>query len=356
MSKIRVAIIFGGTSNEYETSLSSAANIIENIPKDKYEVICIGITKKGRWFYYPGDAEDIKNNKWDKNPDCTPALISPDPLHKGVLKLENGEISRKKIDVVFSVLYGKKGEDGTLTGILNMSGIPYVGSDLLSSAACMDKSYTRMILGYNGIKTSNWRMMFRNELNYIENKCNLFINELQYPLIVKPANFGLYKAINKVTDFDRLKEAVKIALANDDKIVVEEFIEGREIQVAIFGYEKPIVSDIGEVIVKKDDYDFNSIFSKIKFDVNASIDKNIENQMKEVALKAYKIMGCAGMARIDFYLTNENQIILSQVNTMPEFTQDSMYPMLMSKMGMNYTSLIDNLMEKAIENSESKYI
>ena len=326
MSKIRVAIIFGGTSNEYETSLSSAANIIENIPKDKYEVI------------------------------CTPALISPDPLHKGVLKLENGEISRKKIDVVFSVLYGKKGEDGTLTGILNMSGIPYVGSDLLSSAACMDKSYTRMILGYNGIKTSNWRMMFRNELKYIEDKCNLFTNELKYPLIVKPANFGLYKAINKVTDFDRLKEAVKIALANDDKIVVEEFIEGREIQVAIFGYEKPIVSDVGEVIVKKDDYDFNSIFSKIKFDVNASVDKNIENQIKEIALKAYKILGCSGMARIDFYLTNENQIILSQVNTMPEFTQDSMYPMLMSKMGMSYTSLIDNLMEKAIENAESKYI
>ncbi|MDE5917724.1 MAG: D-alanine--D-alanine ligase, partial [Oscillospiraceae bacterium] len=159
MSKIRVAVIFGGASSEHDVSLVSATNVIKNIPKDKYEVVCIGITKKGRWLYYPGDVDNISSGEWEKDPDCASAVISPDPLHKGIITIESGAASIKKIDVVFPVLHGKNGEDGTIQGLLDMSKIPYVGCGLLSSAACMDKSHTHSILDYNNIRTAKWKML-----------------------------------------------------------------------------------------------------------------------------------------------------------------------------------------------------
>ena len=146
MSKIKVAVIFGGASSEHDISLISATNVIENMPKDKYEAICIGITKKGRWLYYPGDVSNIASGEWEKDPDCSSAVISPDPLHKGVITLENGEYTIRKVDVVFPVLHGKNGEDGTIQGLLDLSKIPYVGCGLLASAACMDKTHTHSIL------------------------------------------------------------------------------------------------------------------------------------------------------------------------------------------------------------------
>ena len=154
MAKIKVAVLFGGASSEHDISLISAVNVIKSIPKDKYEVICIGITKKGRWLYYPGDVEAIADGQWKNNSDCTTAIISPDPIHKGILIIENGEVSVRKIDVVFPVLHGKNGEDGSLQGLLDMSKIPYVGCGLLASASCMDKAHTHTVLDYNGIKTA----------------------------------------------------------------------------------------------------------------------------------------------------------------------------------------------------------
>ena len=356
MSKIRVAIIFGGVSNEYETSLSAAAAVIENINNEEYETVCIGITRKGRWLYYPGASEDILNDTWSENPDCTPVVISPDPNRNGIIKLENGEASFFKVDVIFPLLYGKNGEDGTIAGLLRVTGIPYVGSDLIASAACMDKTYTRMVLGYNNVKTSKWKMMFRNELNMLDEKCNEFCAELAYPIIVKPANFGSSKSVNKASDFETLKNAIKIALAQDDKVVVEEFVEGKELQIAVLGYDHLVISVPGEVVVKRDDFDFNSMFSEPGCIVPALLENGVSETLRQLSGTVYKLMGCVGMARMDFYYTNDGEIVISQINTVPEFTENSMYVKLMEKQGFTFEELIGELITQAIDNYEGKSV
>ena len=171
MAKIKAAVIFGGTAREHDLSLASAAEVISSIPRDKYEVICIGITRKGRWLYFPGDAESIADGTWDQDPDCTSAFISPDPLHRGIITIENGETSLKKIDVVFPILMGKRCGDGTIQGLLDLSGIPYVGSGVLASASCTDKSHTHMVMDDYDIKTAQWRLITQREINYLDKKC-----------------------------------------------------------------------------------------------------------------------------------------------------------------------------------------
>lgn len=356
MSKVRVAVIFGGVSNEYETSLLCASSVIDNICCDEYEVVSIGITRKGRWLYYPGNTEDIRNDTWSDNEDCIPVVISPDPNRKGLIKIENGEASFTRIDVIFPLLYGKNGEDGTIAGILRVTGIPYVGSDLMASAACMDKTYTRMVLGYNNIRTSNWRMMFRNQLDRLDELCNEFCAELAYPIIVKPANFGSSQSVNKACDFETLKDAVKLALAQDDKVVIEEFVEGKELQVAVMGYEKLVVSVPGEVITEHDDFDFSSMFSTVTNVIPADVENGVSQTIRQLAQKVYALMGCTGMARIDFYCTDDGSIIISQINTVPELTADSMYVKLMEHAGYGFSHLIDTLISDATDNYDGKSV
>ena len=190
MAKIKTAVIFGGTSSEYKLSLASASEVIRNIPKEKYEVICIGITKTGRWLYFPGDISEIEQGVWEQNPDCTSAVLSPDPIHRGLIAIEDDEVSFKKIDVVFPVLRGKCGADGTVQGLLDMSRIPYTGCGLLASASCMDKSHTHMVLDDYGIKTAEWKLLTQREINMIDQKCKEISENMGFPLVAKPANSG----------------------------------------------------------------------------------------------------------------------------------------------------------------------
>ena len=356
MSKIRVAVIFGGVSNEYETSLQAAASIIDNIDTEEYETVCIGITKKGRWLYYPGTSEDIRNDTWSEKPDCTSAFISPDPNRKGILKIEDGSVSAFRIDVIFPVLYGRNGEDGTIAGYLRMTGIPYVGSDLMASAACMDKTYTRMVLGYNGFKTSNWRMMSRNDLPSLDEKCNEYCDELQFPIIVKPANFGSSAGISMAEDFDTLKVAVKMALTQDEKVVVEEFVEGEELQVAVIGYDNINVSAPGEVMIERDGTDFTSKGKTAEFIVPANLPDYTAAQICETAADVYRLMGCSGMARIDFYRNAADELIISQINPVPEISEDSMFVKLMENEGYSFTEVISLLLIQALDDYDGKSV
>lgn len=351
-----MALIFGGVSNEYETSLTAAAAVIDNIDKEEYETVCIGITRKGRWLYYPGTSEDIVNDTWSENPDCTPVVISPDPNRKGIIKIEDGTASFFRVDVIFPVLYGKNGEDGTIAGFLRTTGIPYVGSDLMASAACMDKTYTRMVLGYNGFKTSNWRMMSRSELSKLDANCRAYSEELQFPIIVKPANFGSSEGIGKAEDFETLKYAVKIALAQDEKVVIEEFVEGEELQVAVIGYDTLTVAGPGEVKIKRDSFDFSSMFSRCENVVPAEIPEETANVMREIAEKVYRLMGCSGMARIDFYRNSADELIISQINPVPEISKDSMFVKLMEAEGYSLTELISLLLIQAIDDYDGKSV
>lgn len=354
MSKIKVAVIFGGVSNEHDISLVSATNVIENIPKDKYDVMCIGITKKGRWLYYPGLVSCIESGEWEKNPDCAMAVISPDTLHKGIITIENGEATIRKIDVVFPVLHGKNGEDGTIQGLLDMAKIPYVGCGLLASASCMDKAHTHTLLDYNGIKTAKWRAVTFREISNLDEVCSKIGDELGFPLFVKPANCGSSIGINKAKNIDSLKEAVKLAFSHDNKVIVEEFIKGRELEVAVFGYDSPFASFVGEIEPCNEFYDFNAkyIANSSKLHIPARIDDDKAKKIREIAVEAYKIMGCKGLARVDFFLAESGEIILNEINTMPGFTPISMYPKLMNDVGMGYSYLLDKLIEQAIDNSD----
>lgn len=357
MSKIKVAVLFGGVSSEHDISLISATNVIENMPKDKYEVICIGITKKGRWLYYPGDVSNIASGEWEKDTDCSSAIISPDPLHKGIIILENGEYTTRKVDVVFPVLHGKNGEDGTVQGLLDLSKIPYVGCGLLASASCMDKTHTHSVLDYNNIRTAEWRMLGLRDLNHLDRKCAEIADDLGFPVFVKPANAGSSIGINKANDLDALKEAVKIAFSHDNKVVIEKFIKGRELEVAVFGYDSPFASFVGEIAKSNDFYDYESkyINNSVELRIPAEIPDESEKAIRETAINAYKAMGCKGLSRVDFFLTDDGEVVLNEINTMPGFTSISMYPKLMEDLGMTYSYLIDKLIEQAIDNAERNY-
>lgn len=357
MAKIKAAVIFGGVSGEHELSLASAADVIRNIPEDKYEVICIGITKKGRWLYYPGDADDIASGKWEYNPDCTSAFISPDPIYKGIVTIENGETSIKRIDVVFPLLHGKFGADGSIQGLLDMSGIPYVGCGLLASASCMDKSHTHMILDDYNIKTADWCLITQRELNYLEKRCAEIADELGFPIIVKPANSGSDKGVSSARNTEELELAVKNAFSFDNKVVAEKFIGGRELEAAVFGYDTPFSSYVGEIISDSGHEGSRESFvsESGRMIVPAELENNIVNLIRETAVNAYKALGCKGMARIDFFLDDSGELYLNKINTMPGFKTDCIYPQLMKHLGMEMPYLIDKLLEQAIENSERIY-
>lgn len=357
MAKIKAAVIFGGTSKEYKLSLASAAEVIRNIPEDKYEVICIGITRKGRWLFYPGDVDAIASGEWELNPDCTSAIISPDPLHRGIITIENGETSVKKIDVVFPVLIGRKSGDGSLQGLLNMSGIPYVGCGLLASASCMDKSHTHMVLDDYGIKTAKWELITQREINSIDERCTEIAAEMGFPLIVKPANSGSSVGSSVAEDADSLAAAVKLAFLNDNKVIVEKYVSGRKLEAAVFGYDNPFSSYIGEILSVDKVYDPTEVNKSSGDDlvIPADLPMELMNDIRAVAVKAFKALGCKGMARIDFFLTDDGELLLNKVGTTPGLRKNSVYPKLMEHLGMSRPYLMDKLMEQAIDNAERNY-
>ena len=354
MSKIRVAVLFGGVSSEHDISLKSATHVIQNIPQEKYDVVCVGITKKGRWLYYPGDLSAIATGEWERNPDCTSTVLSPDPIHKGLITIENGMVSVKKVDVVFPVLHGRNGEDGTIQGLLELAKIPYVGCGVLASAACMDKAVTHTILDHNGIRTAKWRMLLEYEMNHLSEKCREIADALGYPVFVKPANSGSSIGVSRADNEAQLLDAVKLAFSHDDKVIVEECIEGRELEVAVFGYDAPFASFVGEISSCKEFYDFDAkyVLDGSQLSIPAELTLEMNREIQQIALRAYKTMGCKGLSRVDFFLTPQNEIILNEINTMPGFTAISMYPKLMRHLGMKPSYLIDKLIEQALDNND----
>ncbi len=356
MAKTKVAVLFGGASSEHDISLKSAAFVIENIPRDKYDVITIGITKKGRWLYYPGETSAIPTGEWEYDSDCVSAVLSPDPVHKGIITLENGEVVVKKIDVVFPVLHGRNGEDGTIQGLLDLAKIPYVGCGLLASAACMDKAVTHTILDYNGVHTAKWRQIFSHEMKQLQSRCSEIARELGYPLFIKPANSGSSIGVHRAENEEEMLAGVREAFSHDDKVIIEECITGRELEVAVFGYDAPFASFVGEISSCKEFYDFDAKYvldgSQLSIPAELTLEKGREIQAE--ALRAYKAMGCKGLSRVDFFLKEDGEIIVNEINTMPGFTEISMYPKLMRHLGMKPTYLVDKLLEQALDSNDRR--
>ena len=357
MAKLKVAVIFGGRSNEHDVSVVSAAHVIRSISEnpDRYEVICIGITKKGHWVRFMGSAEDIANGSWAENPDNVSCIFSPDPVHRGFIQLEDdGSYTNIKVDAVFPVLHGKNGEDGTIQGIFQMAEIPFVGCDLISSACCMDKDVTHTILEAHGVRTAKWISMIYRDISKLDEKCSLMEKELGYPMYVKPANCGSSVGITKAHDFEELKAGIKLAFTHDHKVVVEQGINGIELECAVMGNDEPFASTVGEIAAANEFYDYDAKYnnSDSKTYIPARVPDEVIEEIRETAVRAFKAMGCEGLARCDFFLSDKGEVILNEINTLPGHTQISMYPKLMEHEGISYAEQEDRLIKLALERSE----
>jgi D-alanine-D-alanine ligase len=357
MAKIKVCVIFGGVSNEHDVSLMSAKSVIDNIPSEKYDVVKVGITKKGRWLFFPGSTEDIYNGTWFEHPDCVPCMISPDTAYHGLIKLDGEHITLEKIDVILPILHGRNGEDGTIQGLFDMAKIPYCGCDVVASAICYDKVHANIVFDHAGIPHAKWDFMMDYELPNFETIADRLEESLGYPIFVKPANSGSSVGISKAHNRDELRAGIGRALAHDNKVVFEEFVEGHEVECAVFGNCPDLIaSEVGEVGASAEFYDYDDKYysgTSVTF-IPADLPEETRLTIRELAKRAYTAADCRGLSRVDFFVRKDGKILINEINTLPGFTNISMYPKLMQYMGMTYPELIDGIISLAFKGEENE--
>ena len=350
MSRIKLAVLFGGVSSEYEVSLQSATNVLQNIPQDKYEVFPIGITTSGRWLFVPGDYAMIADGSWKTHPDCVGCSISPDRSRGGIVKfLPDGTISCVKIDVVFPVLHGKNGEDGTVQGLLSLAGLPYVGCDVLSSACCMDKVTTKVLVEQAGIQTAPFVWFSKADIDRLDAYKEEIAQKLGYPCFVKPANAGSSVGITKVKCAADLRDAVLLAFTHDSKVLVEKAMVGQEVECAVLGNRQLTAGVPGEILAESEFYDYDAKYvSQSPTVIPAHLPDALLEQVKETAKRVFAVLGCTGLARVDFFV-GDFGVCLNEINTLPGFTSISMYSQMMAAAGIPYGELIDRLVRLALD-------
>lgn len=350
--KTKVLVLFGGVSSEHDVSLVSASSVIKNINREKYDVLTMGITKNGECYLYSGDCDLLPDSGWlnDKSK-LERCVISPDRGHHGIIHVESGKIER--VDVVFPVLHGKNGEDGTMQGLLEISGIPFVGCRTASSAVCMDKALTNAMCDFNKIPQAKW--CFFNRYDFADNKDTLMANAagyLGYPIFVKPANAGSSVGISKAHNLEELEKACEAAFEHDVKVVLEEGIEGVEVECAVLGNDNPIASTIGEIVPCNEFYDYDAKYlaNESELHIPARLPDEKIQEVRNAAISAYRALGCSGLARVDFFVRNsDGKVLLNEPNTIPGFTSISMYPKMFAASGIEYSDLIDRLIGYAME-------
>lgn len=353
--KKNIAVIFGGESSEYEISLISCAFILKNIDRERYNIITVGITKNGQWLLYSGDHSEIENGKWIYDNNNVTAFLSPDKKTRGIVAFYPDRTEVINIDVIFPVLHGKNGEDGTIQGLFKLCGIPYVGCNHLSSAVCMDKAVTHSLLNTANIKQAYYLWFyFDRYLDHKESILNKISQRLNYPIFIKPANAGSSVGVSKVSCYEELDFAIRKASKEDVKIIAEQGVIGRELECAVIGGRNPMASPIGEVATGADFYDYDDKYvnGTSVTHIPADISEEISNKIRETAISAYKYLGCSGLSRVDFFLTANNEIILNEINTIPGFTEISMYPKLWANAGLDGAELVDTLIRNSFERYE----
>ena len=352
VKKLSVCVLFGGVTPEHEVSLRSAAYVLNVIDKEKYNVFPVGITKDGDWVLFAGsDYSMLPAGTWQECEGNRRAAISP-VRGQGLLSFENDCVVRERIDVVFPVMHGENGEDGSIQGLLQIAGIAYVGPHVASSAVCMDKSLTKLVAELAGVRQAAWQLVTRS--GYSRNADGVMDaveGEFSYPVFVKPAGTGSSVGVSKAKDRAALAEAIESAMKFDSKVLVEEFIDGREIEVAVLGNDTPMASVCGEIDSGADFYDYEAkyITDTSTAHIPARLDDETAEQVRELAVKVYEAMGCKGLSRVDFFVTKDNEVVFNEINTIPGFTSISMYPKLFEASGISGTQLIDNLIELAVE-------
>ena len=351
-AKLSLAVIFGGVSSEHEVSRMSVTSILENLSNERYEVHMVGITKEGRWLLYTGPVEDILSGAWEQGP-VTPAFLSPDPSVHGLVALRDGKAETIHVDVIFPALHGKNGEDGTIQGLFQLSGIPYVGCDTESSAICMDKAVTHSLLSSADIEQAHYLWFYADRFDAapdtIKNKIQA---RLDFPVFVKPSNAGSSVGVSKVERFEDLDQAIRKAAREDKKVVVEEGITGQEVEVAVLGNRDCDASIVGEIGASAQFYDYDDkyINGTSQLYIPARIPEEVSEKIRATAVRAYRLLGCSGLARVDFFVTeDEHKVVLNEINTLPGFTSISMYPKLWMAMGLTYGELLDRLIDLAFQ-------
>ena len=352
MKKISVCILFGGVSPEHKVSLRSAESVLNNIDKEKYDILPVGITMDGQWILFGGsDYSMLPSGAWETHPDNCPASVSP-VRGQGLLCFRATGVESRKIDVAFPVMHGENCEDGAMQGLLQMAGIPYVGPHVAASAVAMDKTLTKLVVDHAGVPQAAWHLVRRGDLEAVEAVLNKLEAKFTYPMFVKPAGTGSSVGVSKAADRKALAAALEHAARFDDKILVEEFIHGREIEVAVLGNENPRASVCGEIDSGAEFYDYDAkyITDTSTAYVPARIPEDVQDMVRVLAVKVYSALGCHGLSRVDFFVTYEgNRIVFNEINTLPGFTSISMYPKLWEATGIPYSRLIDQLIQLAME-------
>jgi len=356
--KKNLLVIFGGASSEHEVSCKSAASVLRNLKQDKYDIYKIGITKEGNWYLTDSEPDIIETGEWENNKSNYRAAISPDPTVGGITILHyDGTYETIKIDVIYPVLHGKHGEDGTMQGLLDLAQIPYVGPGCAASAASMDKGITKLMILPTGVDQADFYLTDRHTFASNPEGIIAEIEEHfkgEYPLFVKPANAGSSVGISKAHDVKELFDAIRIAAVEDSKILIEETIVGREIEVAVLGNLHPKASKVGEILAANEFYDYEAKYNNAASKTRI-IDDLPEEKLDEIrqdALTVYKAMGCRGLSRVDFFLCEDGRVVFNELNTLPGCTNISMYPKLWEATGLPYSELLDTLISLALDEIE----
>ncbi|HZT06669.1 MAG TPA: D-alanine--D-alanine ligase family protein [Chloroflexota bacterium] len=347
MSKARVALIYGGRSGEHEVSVASARSLVRAIDPDRYTVLPIKIDHEGSWLLSePGSPAATSTQR---------VLPSADPGRRGFVCLAtsgNPDGDFYEIDVAFPLVHGTYGEDGCLQGLLEMAGIPYVGSGVLASAVSMDKIVMKSVFRAEGFPTPRWIAVDRTDAETDPCLPERIAEEIGFPCFVKPSNLGSSVGINKARDEDQLADAIALAAQFSARLIVEQGLEVREIECGVLGNHEPSASVVGEIIPARDFYDYEAKYhdQRTQFVIPASLPEAIASRVRDLAVRAFQAIGGAGMARVDFFLgRDDGAVYLNEINTIPGFTDMSVYPRLWNASGVAYGQLIDRLISLAFE-------
>lgn len=356
MKKLNVCVLFGGMSPEHDVSLRSAEFVLNSLDPEKYNIFPVGITQKGDWILFGSkDYSMLPDGSWQNCPDNRKAAISP-IRGQGLLSFEGDCVVRELIDVVFPVLHGENGEDGAMQGLLQLAGIAYVGADVAASAVSMDKTLTKLVADNEGVSQADWMLVRKNDVQHrLKNILERIEEKFSYPVFVKPAGTGSSVGVSKAADRAAAEEALLHASSYDDKILVEEFIDGCEVEVAVMGNDNPVASICGEIDSGAEFYDYDAKYvtdTSVAY-IPARISETLSEDVRSQAIRIYKALGCKGLSRVDFFVTrSDERVVFNEINTLPGFTSISMYPKLFAASGIGAGELVDELLRLALEDEK----
>lgn len=355
MNKKNIVVIFGGNSSEHQVSCVSSQTIIKNIDTDLYNIILVGITKEGKWLFVDS-VDELKNDTWREA--GKKAILSPDSLTKELLVFDEEGMKSIKVDVIFPVLHGPNGEDGTIQGLFELARIPYVGCGVLASAVSMDKFYTKIVVDHiGGIRQAQFVGVHRYDLKDMDSVIAEVEAKLSYPVFVKPSCAGSSNGVSKAKDRDALVKALLLAAEHDSKILVEETINGREVECAVLGNDEVKASGIGEVLAAGDEgfYTYDSKYNNAesKTVTDPDLPEGVAEKIRTSAVRIFKAVSGSGLSRVDFFVEHgTNDVVFNEINTLPGFTSISMYPMLWAARGIDTKTLVNQLIADCLDRFE----